>query len=212
MDNWIINIIILAIILAISIGLHEYAHAWASTKLGDPTPKLQGRLTPNPLAHLDLIGFLLIFIIHFGWGKPVQIDPRYYKNPARDEFLVAMAWPASNILMAICGIVFLKLYAGDLMLLSAQSNLFTVFWFQFVFLNVGLAVFNLIPLPPLDGRKIIKLFKRNAAVKLEYFLGSYPLLLIAFFYLLSMIWVLKYVWIFANAIVNKLMRIVNLLR
>mgnify|MGYP000879363001 FL=1 len=110
----IVNILILAVILLLSIGFHEYAHARASNKLGDPTPKLQGRLTPNPLAHIDPMGFLLIFIIHFGWGKPVQINPSYYKNPRIDEFLVAIAGPLTNILMAIIGIVVLKIYSGNL--------------------------------------------------------------------------------------------------
>ncbi|MDO4713722.1 MAG: site-2 protease family protein [bacterium] len=81
----------IAIIFVVSIGLHEYAHAYVSYALGDPTPKIQGRLTPNPLKHIDPIGFILIFLIHFGWGKPVQIDPSYYKKPYRDELLVALA-------------------------------------------------------------------------------------------------------------------------
>ncbi|MDP2669794.1 MAG: site-2 protease family protein [bacterium] len=85
------ELISLAITFVISISLHEYAHARASTKLGDPTPKLQGRLTPNPLKHIDPIGFLLIFIIHFGRGRPVIINPAYYKHPLRDELLVSLA-------------------------------------------------------------------------------------------------------------------------
>jgi Zn-dependent protease len=212
MPDSIINLIILAIILAISIGLHEYAHAWASTKLGDPTPKLQGRLTPNPLAHIDPVGFVLIFLIHFGWWKPVQINPSYYKNPARDEFLVAMAGPASNIIMAILGIIFLKLYVGNLMLLSWTSNMFTLFWMQFVFLNIGLALFNLLPIPPLDGRKIVKLFVRNAAIKLEYTLATNPLLLIIIFVLIWQSWALWFLSSRASIVVSKLMRLINLLR
>jgi Zn-dependent protease len=86
-----IDIIFLAIIFVISISLHEYAHAWSSYKLGDPTPKIQGRLTPNPLVHIDPIGFLMIFIIHFGRGRPVIVNPSYYKNTLRDELLVALA-------------------------------------------------------------------------------------------------------------------------
>ncbi|MDR0607334.1 MAG: site-2 protease family protein [Candidatus Peribacteria bacterium] len=81
----------IGIILLISIGLHEYAHAYASNQLGDPTPKLQGRLTPNPLKHLDIVGFLLIFLIGFGRGKPVQINPSYYKKPLRDELITALS-------------------------------------------------------------------------------------------------------------------------
>ena len=96
----ILTIILLAIILVISIGFHEYAHAWVSYILWDPTPKLQWRLTPNPLKHIDPIGFLMIFLILFGWWKPVQVNPMYYKNKLRDELLVALAWPFANFLMA----------------------------------------------------------------------------------------------------------------
>ena len=81
----------IAIILLVSIGLHEYAHARSSHKLGDPTPKLQGRLTPNPLKHVDPIGFVMIFLIGFGLGKPVQINPSYYKKPLRDELITSLA-------------------------------------------------------------------------------------------------------------------------
>ena len=208
-----IDIIILAIILAISIWLHEYAHARASYKLGDPTPKLQWRLTPNPLAHIDPMWFLLIFLIHFWRGKPVQINPAYYKNPRVDEFLVAIAWPISNIIMAIFGVLFLKLYAGNLInLASAWSNIFVQFRMQFVFLNIGLALFNLLPIPPLDGRKFIKLIIGNATLKAEYILASNPLLMIIIFVLLWQLWILNFVGSRAQIIVNQLMRFINLLR
>lgn len=87
----IVHIVLLAVILLVSIGLHEYAHAWVSYRLGDPTPKLQNRLTPNPLHHVDPIGFLLIFLIGFGRGKSVQVNPYYYKKPLQGELLVALA-------------------------------------------------------------------------------------------------------------------------
>ncbi|MFA7284786.1 MAG: site-2 protease family protein [Candidatus Absconditabacterales bacterium] len=212
MDS-IIDIIILAVILAVSIGLHEYAHARASFTLGDPTPKLQGRLTPNPLAHIDPMGFLLIFLIHFGWGKPVQINPAYYKNPRVDEFLVAIAGPISNIIMAIFGIVFLKLYSGNLISFADVSySLFTQFWAQFVFLNVALALFNLLPIPPLDGWKFVKLFVGNAALKAEYILASNPLLMIVIFVILGQSGLLGFVGERSQIVVNKLMRFINLMR
>lgn len=181
----IVNILILAAILLLSIGFHEYAHARASNKLGDPTPKLQGRLTPNPLAHIDPMGFLLIFIIHFGWGKPVQINPYYYKNPRVDEFLVAVAGPITNIILAIIGIVVLKIYSGNLALVANIQNIFTQFRSQFVFLNIGLALFNLLPIPPLDGWKFIKLIIGQRIQKIEYTLATNPLLLIVIFVLLG---------------------------
>ena len=112
------NYLQLAIILLISIGIHEFAHAYSSYKLGDPTPKIQGRLTPNPLKHIDPIGFLMIFLIHFGRGKPVQIDPSYYKKPYRDELITALAGPVSNIVLGILGILILMIY-GKLLGTSA---------------------------------------------------------------------------------------------
>lgn len=180
--------ILLAIILAISIGLHEYAHARASDKLGDPTPKSQGRLTPNPLVHLDPIWFLLIFIIHFGRGKPVQINPYYYKNPRVDEFLVAMAWPASNIIMACCGIIFLKFFS----MISIHSPLLSQFRTQFSYLNIWLALFNLLPFPPLDWRKIIKLFIANAALRIEYILATNPLVMMVIFIIIWRMWAFSF--------------------
>ena len=100
----------LGIILLISIGIHEFAHAYSSYKLWDPTPKIQGRLTPNPLKHISLWWFLAVFLIHFWWWKPVQIDPSYYKKPYRDELITSLAGPASNIILWILWILVLFLY------------------------------------------------------------------------------------------------------
>lgn len=145
-----------------SIGLHEYAHAWSANKLGDPTPRLQGRLTPNPLAHIDYIGFLMIFLIGFGWGKPVYTNPGYFRNPVRDDFLVAMAGPVTNILLCFIGTIIMGIYALIIGIHSpveifATNDIVLHFWILFCVVNVGLAVFNLIPIYPLDGYRIIKI-------------------------------------------------------
>lgn len=147
----------LAIIFVISISLHEYAHAWASDKLGDPTPRLQGRLTPNPLVHIDLIWFLMIFIINFGRGRPVIINPAYYKNVRKDELLVALAWPATNLLLACAGIIIAQAYIrlGDISVLALDQDIVFQFWQLFSRLNISLAIFNLLPFPPLDGYRIV---------------------------------------------------------
>lgn len=203
LDFDIVNILILAVILALSIGLHEYAHAWASNALWDPTPKLQGRLTPNPLAHLDPIGFLLIFVIHFGRWKPVQIDPHYYKKPQRDELLVALAWPCSNILMALLWCVFLRGMSWATQNIGPSLvwvKRFILFWTQFVYLNIWLALFNLLPLPPLDGRKIVKFFIRDAAIQLEYTLASNPYYLLILFYILNIFWLFNFISIWTRGI------------
>ena len=171
----------LGIILLISIGLHEYAHALVSHKLGDPTPKLQKRLTPNPLRHLDPIWFLMIFLIHFGWGKPVQINPLYYKKPLQGELMVALAGPATNILLAIVWILVMSIYArvvgvagtdlqGIVELLFQgylAGDIMIFFWRLFSFINIALAVFNMIPIPPLDGFRLVKMFAPRFATMLQ---------------------------------------------
>lgn len=186
----IINIIFLVIILAISIWLHEYAHAISSYNLWDPTPKLQNRLTPNPIAHIDPIGFLMIFLIHFWWWKPVIVNPSYYKNPLRDELIVSLAWPFTNLLLAIFWIIILSIYAKFwlwvehqvylLKYLDAFSSQYMIlrFWLMFSVINVWLAIFNLLPLPPLDWYRLIKFFiprlwfwmERNTLIILPIFL------------------------------------------
>lgn len=163
------ELISLAITFVISISLHEYAHARTSDKLGDPTPKLQGRLTPNPLKHIDPIGFLLIFIIHFGRGRPVLINPAYYKHPLRDELLVALAGPFTNLLLATAGIIITQIYInlGNIAIVSFQSDPIISFRQLFSRLNVALAIFNLLPFPPLDGYRIITFTIPSAAYRIK---------------------------------------------
>ncbi len=159
----VVYYIFLAIILLISIWLHEYAHAWTSYKLWDPTPVLQWRLTPNPFKHVDIIWFISIFLIWFWWWKPVQINPIYYKNPTRDETLAAFAWPAMNLVLAFFWMLILMVYGKiigiwiqDLLLIN--GDFVVLFWQLFIRLNIVLAVFNMFPLPPLDGYRLIKIF------------------------------------------------------
>lgn len=151
------ELITLAITFVISISLHEYAHARSSDKLGDPTPKMQGRLTPNPLVHIDLLWFLLIFLIQFGRGRPVIVNPAYYKNPLRDELLVALAWPFTNLLLATAGIIITQLYILSTATPPVLFHQDVVIQFRQLFsrINVSLMIFNLLPFPPLDGYRII---------------------------------------------------------
>lgn len=134
-----------AIIAAISI--HEFSHAWAADRLGDPTPRLQGRLTLNPRAHLDPIGTLMLVLFRFGWGRPVQFDPFNLKNPRRDAMLIGLAGPASNLISAAIAAILIRLI-GQIWPIS----LIVV---PFIVISVVLAVFNLVPVHPLDGGKII---------------------------------------------------------
>ncbi len=151
--------------LIASLSVHEAAHAWAADRLGDPTARHLGRLSLNPVVHVDPIGTLLFPLIAMmtnvpliGWAKPVPVDPRFLKHPTRDFALIAAAGPASNILMAVVGAVMFALLPtaapGDLAgraVLSAPREIFL--WFTY--LNVMLAVFNMIPVPPLDGGNVL---------------------------------------------------------
>ncbi len=141
------SLITSVISLIIAITIHEFSHALIADRLGDPTPRSQGRLSLNPLKHLDFVGTIMIFLIHFGWGKPVQIDPYNLKNPKRDQLLISLAGPASNLLLAIILSIIIRFI---------PLNLFITFLISTVIqLNVLLAIFNLIPIPPLDGSKIL---------------------------------------------------------
>lgn len=141
------------VVVFISSPVHEYAHAMTAVKLGDPTPKYTGRTTLNPLAHIDYIGALLIFLFGFGWAKPVQVNPRYFKNPKRDMAVTALAGPVSNVLLGFVFYVFYRLlgYAPS----TAPIYYVTFFCLQVVYINITLAVFNLIPIPPLDGSRLL---------------------------------------------------------
>lgn len=141
--------------MLVAITFHEFAHAWAADKLGDDTPRYQGRLTLNPLKHLDPVGTFLLVFAYFGWGKPVQVNPRNFKgNMAKGEIFVSFAGPAMNFILAIIlTIVFYCLVRfGDLTSYSV-SIVYDLVRYA-LYMNIALGVFNLIPLPPLDGSKI----------------------------------------------------------
>lgn len=191
---WIFEIIQLAIILAVSIWMHEYAHAYVSYRLGDPTPKLQWRLTPNPLKHIDPIGFLMIFVAHFWRGKPVQINPLYYKNPRKWELMVALAGPATNLILAILWIfvmlVYVKIAGGTPNdIFSGNGDLMVNFWINFSYLNIALAIFNLIPIAPLDGYRLIKIRWHSAAEFMEKYSRFGIILVIVLVYIASPVFV-----------------------
>lgn len=153
----------------IAITFHEYAHAWVADKLGDETPSMQGRLTLNPLSHMDPVGFILLLFAGFGWGKPVEINTRNFNRNVsieKGEILVSLAGPVMNFILAIIfaiilGIVYM--FAPSSFFATTIGSLVYILLQECVVINIGLGVFNLLPLPPLDGSKIfINLFPYNA--------------------------------------------------
>lgn len=163
-------IIALGIILAITI--HEFAHAWVADKLGDPTPRYQDRVTLDPRAHLDPLGTLAIFLIGFGWGKPVPFDPYNLKEPVRDTAIIALAGPVSNLALAILLSIVLNLN-----LLPFLNSILMVI----MQINVMLAIFNLIPVYPLDGSKIIlAILPKESALEYENLMNRYGMFILLF--------------------------------
>jgi Zn-dependent protease len=167
------SIIAILIALIVALTIHEAAHAWTANYLGDPTAKLMGRLTLNPLAHLDPMG-TLVFVITaiagfpFGWGKPVQFDPYNLQNPKRDAALISLAGPASNLVLA--SVLSLMLRFSGLSILE-----------PLIIVNVSLAIFNLIPVHPLDGGKIlVALLPDRESKQYDLFLNKYGMVLLLF--------------------------------
>lgn len=163
--------------LLVAITVHEYAHGKMADHLGDPTARYAGRLTLNPIAHLDPIGLLMLWIFRFGWAKPVPINPFYFRNRRQGLILVAGAGPAANVLTAFLVLVVLKLWPGAGVVVSQFLHLTYLY-------NLYLAVFNLIPVPPLDGSKILKGILAGTQAHTFSQLETYgPILLVLLLYL-----------------------------
>ena len=187
--NNILNLVLTLPGVIIAITFHEYAHAYAAEKLGDDTPRNQGRLTLNPLCHIDPIGFILLIFANFGWGKPVQINPRNFNrniSMSKGEAIVSIAGPAMNFILAIiftiiyfaigkfAGVAFATSELGYCILIAIQYT---------AILNIGLGVFNLLPLPPLDGSKI---FKNFMSYNVRQWLEEHEMI---FYYIFLAIWI-----------------------
>lgn len=169
--------------IVIGLSFHEFAHGFVSYKLGDPTPKLQGRLSLNPAAHIDLFGFLCLLFAGFGWGKPVQIDPRYYKNRRRDELLVSLAGVIMNFLIAVVTAFIIHLLLGQTAFLySSAGQIILTILQNIILINLVLMIFNLIPVPPLDGFGVL-----TQIFRLDRYDWYYPLYRNGMFILLALI-------------------------
>lgn len=165
--EWIVRIPV----LLFCITIHEYAHGRVAYTLGDPTAKMAGRLTLNPFYHLDPIGAVVLFLFNFGWAKPVPVDPRYFKNIRRDTMLMAMAGPGANLIIAIIVGLFIRF-------LIFPWKLYQLVLLYMLFMNIGLALFNLIPIPPLDGSHILgNLLPIEASIRYQQ-MGRYGLMIL----------------------------------
>lgn len=199
--------IALGIIYIISITVHEYAHAISAYRLGDDTPKIEWRLTLNPLKHVSVIGFIMIFLIQFWWWNPVHINPSKFKQPYRDELITSLAWPISNIILWIIGVIILFVYW--VLFEIPQSVLFywwdivSAFITYFSVINFWLAAFNLIPIVPLDWYRLVKIASHKAWEWMEEYAGVISIIFLAIF----IVWPLwNIVWNYISEVAYALFR------
>ena len=159
-------------ILLITITIHEFAHALVADRLGDPTPRLAGRLTLNPISHIDPVGFIMLILVRFGWAKPVPINPYNFSDPRKGSLLVSLAGPLSNFLFAWLLAIFLRNFP------ILQEGIWLEILSYSIWINLALAVFNLIPIPPLDGSHILEYFLPAHQMESYYRIQQYGFLIL----------------------------------
>lgn len=182
MGDAVIYILSSLVVIFLTLPVHEFAHGLAATKLGDPTPRYQGRLTLNPFKHIDYFGAACILLFGFGWAKPVGVNPNNFKNPKRDMAITALAGPLSNIIVALIALLSANLLGVVFKTLTFIIYL-NLFFYYVAYINVSLAVFNLIPIPPLDGSRLLSALLPN---KQYYALMRYERYI--FWGLLALLW------------------------
>jgi Zn-dependent protease len=219
MDLHYVYIFFQLIAFLFAISIHESAHAWMASRCGDPTARMLGRITLNPLRHIDPVGTILLpamaLLMHFpvfGWAKPTPVDPRNFKNPVRDDILTSVAGPASNFLVVIVAVVLLGMlaltspsahYVVQALAMSSGSIALDVGWitplalmlYQLMYINILLGIFNLIPIPPLDGSHVLRHFLSGGVLNLYDRVGMFGLMLLLFFGG-------RYLWALISPVVN----------
>jgi len=185
MLNWsIIDILIGIPGIVIGLALHEFAHAFVADRLGDPTPRYQGRLTLSPLPHIDPIGFIMILLLGFGWAKPVQINTSYFKNPRRDEILVSLAGPVTNLIIAIFFAIITRVLFASTLFITMNVRTLSILYSMFdyaIWINIILFLFNLMPLPPLDGFHVLSNIIPFRYSRFIYMLQKYSTIILILF-------------------------------
>jgi Zn-dependent protease len=169
--------------MLIAFTFHEYAHAYVADKLGDKTPRFQGRLTLNPIAHIDPIGFIAVLIFSFGWAKPVQTNPSAYKNYYKDDLKVSLAGPITNFLVAIVTALILGFYVSFAysVLPSALADVLYSMIYMTLLININIGLFNLIPIPGLDGFSLLRDLRPNTFYKFEEKFYQYQMIIMVGF-------------------------------
>lgn len=178
----------------VAMTFHEFAHAFAATKLGDDTPRLQGRLNLNPLSHIDPVGLLCLILLGFGWGKPVQINSRNFDRKyslSKAEAIVAAAGPIMNFIIAFISIIILQIFINCTTVITTTTMIIGEVLLSLIYVNIGLGVFNLIPVYPLDGSKILNHFLPYKAR--EWMFNNQALLTIILFVIVSYTNIMSYI-------------------
>ncbi len=196
-------------VLLVCLSIHEYAHAFVAYKLGDKSQKAYGRMTMNPFAHIDIWGFICIALLGFGWGKPVIVDDRNFKNRARGNMLTALAGPVANFILAIIFTIILKICmmtgVVDMAISTTTGNILTNMLVLGIQFNVVFFIFNMLPIPPFDGSKVLFYFLPTKFKGIMYSLEKYS------FYIILIFLITGIGGYIITPIVNLTLRLLNLI-